>query len=221
MSSNIASRHNEVGVYAARVEDRNILTWIQKVTDTSPAVMIVGGNYHWSDCFWGRKDVEFVENGLFSKLTTVPRFEIFVYEHSVLEQSLINECSFLEIGSSCNTHDVSIITPNSNPARGYNCHYSLFNNFGRQFEFADAVEYTTSDNTLKQFIRTYHDTDLSELTGQFVHGAPIGKSHDQRSLELDRVCISSGSSLVVSLGFVFNFFGFQNYKLFGVRVFRV
>ena len=78
MSSDFAAHHNEVGVYAARVEDRNILTWIQKVTDTSPAVMIVGGNYHWSDCFWGRKDVQFVENGLFSKLTTVRRFEIFV-----------------------------------------------------------------------------------------------------------------------------------------------
>ena len=91
---------------------------------------------------------------------------------------MINECSLSAIDTACNTHDVSIITPNSNPTRGYNCHYSLFNNFGRQLEFGDAVDYTTSDNTPAQYIRTYHDTDLSELTGQFVHGAPIGKSHD-------------------------------------------
>ena len=87
--------------------------------------------------------------------------------------------SLSEIDTACNTHDVSIITPNSNPERGYICHYSLFNNFGRQFEsFADVKDYTTPDNTPAQYFRTYHDTDLSELTGQFVHGAPIGKSHD-------------------------------------------
>ena len=99
MSADFAAHHNEVGVYAARVEDRNILTWIQKVTDTSPAVMIVGGNYHWSDCFWGRKDVEFVENGLFSKLTTVRRFEIFVslrfYVKSILRILEVQKLPFL------------------------------------------------------------------------------------------------------------------------------
>ena len=38
-------------------------------------------------------------------------------------------------------------------------------------------------------------------------------------LELDRVRISLGSSLVASLGFGFEFFGFQNSKNFWLRVF--
>ena len=40
-------------------------------------------------------------------------------------------------------------------------------------------------------------------------------------LELDRVWISSGSRLVASLGFGFEFVGFQNSKKFRVRVFWV
>ena len=44
---------------------------------------------------------------------------------------------------------------------------------------------------------------------------------DAFELELDRVWISSGLSLVASLGFGFKFFGFQNSKMFRVRVFRL
>ena len=39
--------------------------------------------------------------------------------------------------------------------------------------------------------------------------------------KLDRVWISSGSSLIASFGFGFEYFGFQNSKIFPLRVFRV
>ena len=62
-------RRGEMSLGRSVVQSKNIVGFhLLQVTDTSPAVMIIGGNYHWSDCYWGRKDIQYIENGWTSKL---------------------------------------------------------------------------------------------------------------------------------------------------------
>ena len=87
-------------------------------------------------------------------------------EHSFL-------ISFIVVDKGCNNHDVSIITPNSNPQRGYICHTSLYKNPYGSYDTARVIK---DDDTGEEIhYREYYNTDLTELTGQFVHGAPIGE----------------------------------------------